>query len=155
MRAGIAIGSNLGDRISILNEAIGHLRLLHVGGDFLISSLHETTPIDCPPESPSFLNGVVELETSLPPRELLHCLQHLEEKAGRPRLHERHAPRTLDLDLLYCDEMTLQTSELQLPHPRMTERLFVMAPLAEIRPTMKLPSWSITAQEYLYYIRKN
>ena len=153
MRAGIALGSNLGDRNAILTEAIGHLRDLHEDGEFLVSSFHETYPVDCPPDSPLFLNAVTELETSLPPLELLQRLQTLELVAGRPRVHGLNQPRTLDLDLLYCDEMTLLVPELVLPHPRITERLFVLAPLTEIRPDLRLPRWDYSSGEYLFRIR--
>ena len=155
MRAGIALGSNLGDRSALLTEATGHLKALHEEGEFLASSLHETTPINCPPDSPLFLNGVVELETSLPPLDLLHRLQALEIAAGRPKDHGVNEPRILDLDLLYCDEMTLHNPSLDLPHPRMTERLFVLAPLAEIRPELQLPGWSMTCSKYLLALSNN
>ena len=154
MRVGIALGSNLGDRQSILTEVIDQLRALHQGGDFLVSTLHETEPVDCPPVSPVFLNGVVELESSLEPIALLHRLQALEVAFGRPLHHGINQPRTLDLDLLYCDGMTLKSSELELPHPRITERLFVLAPLAEIRPDIQLPGWSFRCDYYLSEIHK-
>jgi len=153
MRAGIALGSNLGDRNAILTEAIGHLRDLHEGGEFLASSLHETWPMNCPSGSPLFLNAVVELETSLDPLILLRQLQSLEMASGRPEYRGINEPRTLDLDLLYCDEVTLNLPELKLPHPRITERSFVLAPLAEIRPHLQLPGWSHRCEEYLFYIR--
>jgi 2-amino-4-hydroxy-6-hydroxymethyldihydropteridine diphosphokinase len=155
MRAGIALGSNLGDRSALLNQAIGHLREIHDFGNFLISSFHETEPVDCADESPIFLNAVAEIGTSLSPLELLHRLQQLEIHSGRPKDHARNASRTLDLDLLYCDDMTLHYPELELPHPRMTERSFVLAPLAEIRPDLRLPGWEVTCLEYLFRIRKN
>jgi 2-amino-4-hydroxy-6-hydroxymethyldihydropteridine diphosphokinase len=154
MRAGIALGSNLGGREAILSDAIGHLREIHEHGDFLLSSLHETEPMDCPPGSPLFLNGVVELETSLSPLELLHKCQNLEIAAGRPRNHGTNEPRHLDLDLLYCDGITLRLPELELPHPRITERLFVLAPLSEILPNLQLPGWDRSCCEYLSIIHK-
>jgi len=152
MRAGIALGSNLGDRKALLTEATAQLRSIHESGPFLSSALHETEPVDCPSDSPRFLNGVVELETSLSPMELLDRLQHLEIASGRGKVHGRNTPRTLDLDLLYCDEMTLCAPELEIPHPRMTERLFVLVPLAEIRPELRLPGWSMSCSEYLFYL---
>jgi 2-amino-4-hydroxy-6-hydroxymethyldihydropteridine diphosphokinase len=155
MRAGIALGSNLGDRSALLQEAIGHLRVIHESGDFLLSSLHETEPVDCAPGTPSFLNAVVEIGTSLQPLELLRRLQGQEIRSGRPKNHARNASRTLDLDILYCDEMTLHHPELDLPHPRMLIRAFVMAPLAEIRPELKLPGWQMTCLGYLSQIRNN
>jgi len=153
MRAGIALGSNLGDRTKLLTEAIGHLKALHVSGEFLVSNLYETEPVDCPSYSPLFLNAVVELESTLDPLTLLYRLQSLEIELGRPKNHGINEPRTLDLDLLYLDGITMNHSELVLPHPRMTERLFVLAPLADIRPDLKLSGWSLTCQEYLIRIR--
>jgi 2-amino-4-hydroxy-6-hydroxymethyldihydropteridine diphosphokinase len=154
MRAGIALGSNLGDRNMFLQEATGHLFRLHETGPFLRSGFHETIPEDCPEGSPLFLNAVVELDTSLPPLELLHELQSLERHFGRSPSPQRHAPRTLDLDLLYGDMMTLSSPTLELPHPRITSRLFVLQPLAEIRPDLKLPGWHLTCQEYLRCLDK-
>jgi 2-amino-4-hydroxy-6-hydroxymethyldihydropteridine diphosphokinase len=154
MRAGIALGSNLGDKYALLNQAIGHLREIHESGDFLLSGFYETEPVDCAPGTPNFLNAVAEIETSLAPLELLHRLQQEEIRFGRPKNHARNASRTLDLDLLYCDEVTLHDPELELPHPRMTERTFVMAPLAEIRADLRLPGWEMSCSDYLQYIRK-
>jgi 2-amino-4-hydroxy-6-hydroxymethyldihydropteridine diphosphokinase len=149
MRAGIALGSNLGDKYAILNQAINQLEETHESGDFLLSGFHETEPMGCAPGTPFFLNAVAEIGTFLTPVELLHRLQSLEILSGRPKDHARNASRTLDLDLLYCDEMTLNSPELQLPHPRMTERLFVLVPLSEIRPNLKLSGWKCTCSEYL------
>ncbi|MFZ4716176.1 MAG: 2-amino-4-hydroxy-6-hydroxymethyldihydropteridine diphosphokinase [Chthoniobacterales bacterium] len=149
MRAGIALGSNLGNRQAHLTKAVADLKSLHEGGAFLVSTFHETNPLDCPVDAPLFLNAVVELETSFSPLDLLAKLQDLEVAAGRSREHAFHAPRTLDLDLLYCDEMSLDHPDLKLPHPRITERIFVLAPLAEIRPEMRLTGWSMTCDQYL------
>ena len=155
MRTGIALGSNLGDRHALLDGAVASLRLLHEQGSFLTSSYYETEPHDCPPDSPCFLNAVVELETSLPPLFLLSELQKLEADAGRAKVHEFHAPRSLDLDILYCGNLFLLTAELQLPHPRISERLFVLQPLAEIRPHLKLYGHSLTCLEQLLLISNN
>lgn len=153
MRAGIALGSNLGERSALLEGAIRELKALHRGGPFLESSFHETEPVDCPPDSPRFLNAVAELETSLAPLELLENLQQLERVFGRPKDHGVNLPRTLDLDLLYCDEMTLDHPDLKLPHPLLRKRLFVLEPLAEIRPELRLPGWSKSCSEYLSEFR--
>ena len=84
MRAGIALGSNLGDRHSMLEIALKNLRMIHEQGDFLVSQTLETEPVDCPPGSPLFLNAVAELETSLDPLSLLTRLQTLEIELGAP-----------------------------------------------------------------------
>lgn len=149
MRAGIALGSNLGDRIHFLEKAVSELQNLHEQGEFLVSSFIETEPQDCPPGSPSFLNAVVELGTTLTPLNLLHQLQSIEINYGRSRDHGFHSPRTLDLDILYLDKATLQSPQLQLPHPRIRERYFVLKPLSEIRPELILPGWSEACGFYL------
>ena len=155
MRAGIALGSNLGDRHAFLNQAILNLKGLHERGEFLASSFLETEPQDCPPGSPAFLNAVVELQTSLTPLLLLDCLQAFEIEASRSRDHGFHTPRTLDLDILYCNDLTFECPRLQLPHPRIRERYFVLKPLTEIRPDLILPGWSYRCDYYLLKLYKN
>lgn len=149
MRVGIALGSNLGDRHAMMTHAVEQLNRMHCKGDFLQSSFIETNPIDCPPGSPRFLNAVTELDTILQPMRLLESLQQLEIAAGRPSDHQHHAPRSLDLDILYYGSQIFNDPKLQLPHPRIRERLFVLKPLVEIRPNIKLPGWDLTAIEYL------
>lgn len=140
MRVGIALGSNLGDRIHNLRMACESLRALHEEpGPFLRSAVYETTPIDCPPGSPNFLNAAVELTSTLAPLDLLHRLQRLEQTLGRPADHAFHSPRTIDLDLLYCDSLTFSLQSLTLPHPRIMQRSFVIQPLADICPDRVLP----------------
>ncbi|MFI0347517.1 MAG: 2-amino-4-hydroxy-6-hydroxymethyldihydropteridine diphosphokinase [Chthoniobacterales bacterium] len=164
MRAGIALGSNLGDRRINLLLAIENLKKIHQGppSSFLSSSIHETEPLDCPVDSPDFLNAVIQLETDCSPRELLKQLQAIEVGFGRPPEHAHHAPRTIDLDLLYCEKLPScfsdfiieSTSDLELPHPRIRERLFVLAPLVEIVPDIVLPGWTKTAKGYLLLLNK-
>lgn len=133
-RVGIALGSNQGDRGKQLRQAASRLRKLGASDHFLASGIYETAPVDCPPGSPPFHNAVVEIESEDSPIDLLEKLLALEDEMGRPRQRERNAPRVIDLDLLYFGELTLETEKLTLPHPRMAERAFVLAPLAEIRP---------------------
>ena len=140
MRVGIALGSNLDARLSLLRSARSHLQNLHEdGGPFLCSRIYETEPVDCPPGSPLFLNAVIEISSILPPLDLLRRLQRIEEMLGRPGAHDYHAPRTIDLDILYCDNLRFQLPELTLPHPRIAERPFVLCPLGDIRPDSILP----------------
>ena len=140
MRAGIALGSNLGDRAAHLREARRHLFALHDGsGPFLCSRIYETEPQDCPPGSPSFLNAAIELHTTLAPLDLLAALQRIEHQLGRPADHAFHAPRTIDLDILYYDNLAFALPELTLPHPRIAERSFVLTPLADVAPDRILP----------------
>jgi len=147
MRAGIALGSNLGDRLSHLNEGRRRLLSLHRGaGAFLCSRIYETAPVDCPESSPLFLNAAIELSTPLPPLDLLARLQEIESELGRPPEHEFHAPRTLDLDVLYYGDLRLSHEALILPHPRISERLFVLKPLADICPDRLLPGQDATVR---------
>ncbi|MEI6070569.1 MAG: 2-amino-4-hydroxy-6-hydroxymethyldihydropteridine diphosphokinase [Verrucomicrobiae bacterium] len=135
MKAGIALGSNLGDRLHFFQEARRHLFALHEGAEaILCSRIYETEPVDCPDGSASFLNAAIEIETSLSPLDLLARMQSIEVEFGRPKDHAFHGPRTIDLDLLYCDDLKLSHPSLTLPHPRIAERLFVLKPLADICP---------------------
>lgn len=145
MRAGIALGSNLGDRAARLREARRHLFALHDGsGPFLCSRIYETEPQDCPPGSPAFLNAAIELHTALAPLDLLAALQRIEHQLGRPADHAFHAPRTIDLDILYLDNLRFVLPELAVPHPRIAERPFVLLPLADIAPNRLLPGFAET-----------
>jgi 2-amino-4-hydroxy-6-hydroxymethyldihydropteridine diphosphokinase len=140
MRVGIALGSNLDDRLENLRAARRHLFALHEDrGPFLCSRIYETEPVDCPPGSPAFLNAAIELACTIPALDLLEKLQRLEQILGRPANHGHHAPRTIDLDILYYDNLAFALPELTLPHPRITERGFVLTPLADIAPDRILP----------------
>lgn len=131
--AHIALGSNTGDRERALESALR--RLDGMPGIHIVarSSFHETTPVDCPTGSPPFLNAAAALQTSLSPRDLLDVLLRVEREAGRSReTGVRHAPRPLDLDLLLFGDRVIDDAGLVVPHPRLHERHFVLAPLAEI-----------------------
>jgi len=142
MRVGIALGSNLHQRLHLLQAARTHLYALHEDrGPFLCSRIYETEPVDCPPGSPCFLNAAIEIACTLPPLDLLVRLQSIEQTLGRPREHAFHGPRTIDLDILYYDNLHFTLPELTLPHPRISERPFVLCPLADICPERMLPGW--------------
>lgn len=138
MKIGIALGSNLGDSNVELSCAYDFLKKLSPS-QFLASTFYSSSPVECDKETPSFLNGVVEIEFKDGLIYLLEKLQAYERLRGRPSVREKNSPRPIDLDILYADEMEMQTSRLIIPHPRMTERLFVLEPLAEIRPELILP----------------
>ncbi len=138
-RVGISLGSNLGDRPAHLRAAVAALERVRNSPHLLLSSVYETDPVDCPPGSGAFLNAVIEIETGYSPLDLLAHTQAIERELGRPSLHQRNAPRTVDLDLLYYDQVRLAEPDLTLPHPRMWERVFVLTPLAEIRPDLVPP----------------
>jgi 2-amino-4-hydroxy-6-hydroxymethyldihydropteridine diphosphokinase len=128
----IALGSNLGNCLEILEAAL--VTLDETPGISLVarSSWYVTTPVG--PPQPDYLNGCALLETDLTPAVLMQTLLQIEAKFGRVR-RERWGARILDLDLLLFDHVTLETPELTIPHPRMNDRAFVLVPLAEIAPT--------------------
>lgn len=137
VRAYVALGANLGEPLATLCAArdalaaLPHTRLMGA------SSWWRTAPVDA--AGPDFINGVVALDTALGPLELLDALQAIEQAHGRTRPH-RHAPRTLDLDLLLHGDARCSTARLILPHPRLAERAFVLAPLLEVAPELQ-PRW--------------
>jgi 2-amino-4-hydroxy-6-hydroxymethyldihydropteridine diphosphokinase len=139
LKTGIALGSNLGNRLAQMAAARDFVMAMHEGGQApLCSGLYETDPVDCAPGTEPFLNAVVEIDTSLAPAACLAKLRNYEQSAGRAEFRERNGPRAIDLDLLYMDDARSDTPTLQLPHPRMTERRFVLQPLADIRPDLVL-----------------
>jgi 2-amino-4-hydroxy-6-hydroxymethyldihydropteridine diphosphokinase len=141
----IGLGANLGDRAATLREAAQRLGTL--GRITAVSSLYETEPIGFR-EQPPFLNAVIALGTDLSPTELFRELIAIEQDLGRVRTF-RNAPRTLDLDVLLMDGLVLEMPELTLPHPRMHERAFVLAPLAEIAPGVRHPVLDVSMVELL------
>jgi 2-amino-4-hydroxy-6-hydroxymethyldihydropteridine diphosphokinase len=148
MRVGIALGSNVGDRAGLLARASRLVFALHEGpGPFLCSKVYETDPVDCPAGSERFLNAAVEMSTELPPLDLLARLQAIEAELGRPSDHGFHSPRTVDLDLLYCENMVLSLPSLTLPHPQISRRGFVLHPLRDICPDRILPHQSRSVRE--------
>lgn len=139
-RVGIALGSNLGDRAAHLKAAMDALQGIAMPGKtYLTAPIYQTEPRFCPPGSPQFLNTVVEMEFSGTALELLEMTQAMEIQLGRVRGTERNAPRVIDIDLLYFGDEILDSPRLELPHPRIHERRFVLQPLADIRPEMILP----------------
>ena len=150
MRTGIALGSNVGDRLNSLSRARRSvLAIPSVAEPVLSSSLYETEPVDAPPGSGNFLNAVLEVEYQGDPAVLLKALQQIEEAMGRPSVRALNSPRVVDLDILYCGENQTSDPILTIPHPRMHLRRFVLLPLAEIRPELCLPGMSANIQELL------
>lgn len=147
---GIALGSNLGDRAANIQRGID-LLLARVPGIQLNASapVYETEPVDCAPGTQAFLNTVIEVSADRTPQELHTHLKAIEQALGRPELHERNSPRTLDLDLLYADDVISDDPLLILPHPRMHLRRFVLEPLADIRPDLVLPGQQRSVAELL------
>lgn len=148
MRAGVSLGANLGDRLAGLTSAREQIFALPgVERPFFSSSLYETEPVDCEIGVPMFLNGVIEVGYDGASAELLRELQRIEIELGRPPQHARNRSRTIDLDLLYHGARVLDGPQLQLPHPRLRFRRFVLQPLAEIRPDLVLPAHSKTIRQ--------
>lgn len=139
-RAGIALGSNLGDRLANLQAARDCLREIATPGEpFLLAPTYQTEPLLCPPGSPYFHNSVVEIDYAGDAFGLLELTQSIERQLGRATAPERNAPRIIDVDLLYFGDQIIDTEALVLPHPRIGERRFVLQPLAGIRPALILP----------------
>jgi 2-amino-4-hydroxy-6-hydroxymethyldihydropteridine diphosphokinase len=181
MRAAIALGSNLGDRLANLRNARNQIQALDgVMGLMVQSAIYETSPVDCEPGAPNFYNAVIEIGFEKSADALFDALQKIESALGRERItpspqssppgrggHSsrvlgesgreavREAPgegnlsRTIDLDLLYFGSECRSDPPLQLPHPRMTERKFVLQPLCDIAPDLRLPGQTKNVGELL------
>ena len=138
-RAYVALGSNLGDREGTIRAALSALAETPGLEIVAVSTLVETEPIGYL-DQPPFLNGAAALETELPPRELLDLLLETERRFGRVREGlPAQGPRTLDLDLLLYGDREIDEEGLQIPHPRLHERGFVLGPLAELDPALEVP----------------
>ncbi|PYU19987.1 MAG: 2-amino-4-hydroxy-6-hydroxymethyldihydropteridine diphosphokinase [Acidobacteria bacterium] len=142
----ISLGSNLGDRAAMLERAIAAMNStgIHLARQ---SSLYVTEPLDAPGQA-WFLNAVVEAETSLLPVQLLHAVLQIERQLGRRRITP-HGPRTIDLDILFYGSSVIRSRELEVPHPRLTERRFVLVPLAQIAPEFRHPTLCLTVTQLL------
>jgi 2-amino-4-hydroxy-6-hydroxymethyldihydropteridine diphosphokinase len=164
MKVGIALGSNLGDRLANLRAAremivdLVRQRTDSPGraankASVLVSPIYETDPIGCEPGASKFLNSVLEIEYDGDPTELLQKLIRIEESLGRDRDHGRNVSRKIDIDLLYAGELNVENERLQLPHPRIHLRKFVLQPLADIRPELVLPNQTKTVRGLLARIK--
>ncbi len=146
VRAYIGLGANLGDCAATIARAVRMLD--HVPGVRVLrrSRLRRTGPLGT--RGPDFLNGVVEVRCALPPRGLLRAMLAIEKRLGRTR-PRRWAPRTIDLDLLLYGRRTVRAPGLVVPHPRLAERPFVLEPLAELRPRLRVPGRRRTVRTML------
>jgi 2-amino-4-hydroxy-6-hydroxymethyldihydropteridine diphosphokinase len=142
----VALGSNLGDRAENLRVALERI------GDSesisAVSSVYETEPWGVPDEQPAYLNQVCELQSSTPASDLMNLLLGIEADLGRKRTFENEA-RPLDLDILFYGDRVIDIPGLQIPHPRLHERAFVLAPLAEIAPELIHPILGATPGDFL------
>jgi len=148
----IGLGSNLGEREQTIRSALKALAEREGIEVTAVSRLIETAPVGGPPQG-DYLNGVAEITTTLGPQRLLQVLLEIEDEFGRAR-GERWGPRTLDLDLLLYGDAVVETQDLQVPHPRMHERLFVLEPLCDIAPAAIHPVLRATAAELIKRLDK-
>jgi 2-amino-4-hydroxy-6-hydroxymethyldihydropteridine diphosphokinase len=139
-RALLGLGSNLGDSWSTLREAVHSL-----SGVLAVSPVYRTDPMGGPAGQQPYLNLVVELDTELSARGLLGVCHRLEAAAGRIRA-ERWGPRTLDVDILWMEGVELDEPDLQVPHPRMWERRFVLEPLRDVAPDLLPSGWEVDVE---------
>src|ERR1044072_5658774 len=139
MRTGyLGLGSNVGDRAAHLRATIAALpeHGVEVGA---VSSTYETEPVGEVLDQPDFLNAAIRVRTELEPEELLNLCKEIEAERGRVLDAPRHGPRPIDVDLLLLGDLELSTDRLTLPHPEVTSRRFVLAPLLELAPQLTLP----------------
>jgi len=155
MRTGVALGSNLGDRLENLRAARRQIiELADVRPPVLSSGIYETEPVDCEPGASKFLNAIIEFDFEGDPVQLLEQLVRIEESLGRKRNHPKNVSRRIDIDLLYCGDQQIDNEQLQLPHPQMHLRKFVLQPLADIRSEFVLPGQTRTVRELLAELKE-
>jgi len=150
-RVYVGLGSNLGDRLKNINDALHRLALISIIEK--ASLIYETEPWGLT-NQPKFLNQVVRCSTSLEPLLFLHALKKIEQELGR-KATVRYGPRLIDLDILFYDNLILHTPDLSIPHPSIAERAFILVPLAEISPGLMHPVLRKTVRELLNNIDLN
>jgi len=156
MRTAVAFGSNLGDRLANLRAT--RERIVDLAGaqpPVLSSAIYETEPVGCEPGAAKFLNAVLEFDYEGDPASLLEQFIRIEQALGRKRDHPKNVSRTIDIDLLYYGDHKIQDERLQLPHPRMHLREFVLRPLVDIRPGLVLPGQTKTVRELLDEVQES
>ena len=146
-RCVFSLGSNLGDRLAMLESACDYLA--DTFGSLQLSQVYETEPVGCPAGSPAYLNACVAVETDMPAAEILQLCLLIEAELGRTRSGTYGEPRPCDIDLICCGTEMQQSPELTLPHPRAHEREFVLRPLCDLDPQLVLPGQTQTATQLL------
>ena len=147
MRAFVGLGSNLGERETLIGQALDELAALPDTTLVRVSSLYDTEPVGVI-EQPRFLNAVAMLDTELTARQLLWNLQRIEARLGRTR-SQRWGPRTMDLDLLLYGDLVIEEDDLRLPHPELAQRAFVLVPLVELDPQVTHPASGLSVVQML------
>ncbi|UCG38257.1 MAG: 2-amino-4-hydroxy-6-hydroxymethyldihydropteridine diphosphokinase [bacterium] len=147
----IALGSNVGDRVGHLQRAVE--KIVELPGVRLtgLSHLYETSPVDV--GGGPFVNAVARIKTTLDPWQLMEGLHDIESRMGRPRARKGPEPRTMDIDLLLYGGRVLDGERLQLPHPRMLSRRFVLEPLADLEPDMSIPGQGMSVRQAALILR--
>ena len=149
MKVGLTLGSNVGDRLRHLQTAKRYLISLSTAHWHCASPVYETEPVDCVPESPRFLNAVLEIECDGAPRSLLEKILAYELAHGRDRSSGVNSPRTIDIDILYFGDQTVVEPDLMVPHPRLAQRRFVLLPLSTMQPELIVPGTGKTVAALL------
>ena len=152
-RVGIALGTNLGNRLTHLRDARDMLRAL-VDPDslYLQAPIYQSEPVDCREGSPDFYNTVIEIDFIGKPYELLAKTQGVEFHLGRESVYERNAPRIIDVDILYFGSDVIKDEILTIPHQRLIHRRFVLQPLNDIRPNLILPGDDVSISVHLRHL---
>lgn len=152
-RVGIALGSNLGNRLTHLREARDMLRgLVEDDTLYLQAPVYQSEPVDCNENSPDFFNTVIEIDYIGEPYDLLMKTQGIEFHLGRESVYETNAPRIIDLDILYFGNVSMSDEILSIPHPRLIHRRFVLQPLNDIRANLILPGDQVPISKHLRHL---
>ncbi len=144
----IGIGSNVGERIDNCAQAVRQIS--NFANIVSVSSLYETEPVD-KEDQPDFINCAVKIETALYPLDLLESIQSVEDRMGRRR-EERWGPRVIDLDIIFYDNLVIETEKLTIPHPRAHLRRFVLLPISEIDPELLHPVLGVSVSQLLNWL---
>ncbi len=152
-RVGIALGANLGQRLTNIRVARDMLRgLVDPESLYLQAPIYQSQPVDCASSAPDFFNTVIEIDYIGEPYDLLRMTQGVEFRLGRDAVYAQNSPRVIDVDILYFGSGVIGEEILTIPHPRILERRFVLQPLNDIRPNLILPGDTATISEHHHYL---